>query len=287
MCGTHCIAIVRIHAAQKPVALLRGLTCRIRALDVLKPFPSAGAGEYLTLKEYKLMVEAGQLAPYKGSLPSADAKYAAGWAMKRCAPRPTCWSVSGFACWLQIPPRARSLDHSCTASTQSTLAPKSASGSCTVRLLVQEDARLGQAHEKVPLVGRPPVVSEPNSPFLQLLCCRHVGALTGHAVLGAPTNNPVLQVVMYVVIPGCSEAGRSLLAVDTNVLMERGGRAALAAWLAASDGASALLIPHVRLGAASLLRAACRNLSAATGVLIYEEVVHSYIVSTRRPPVMR
>jgi hypothetical protein len=31
------------------------------------------------------MVEAGQLAPYKGSLPSADAKYAAGWAMKRCA----------------------------------------------------------------------------------------------------------------------------------------------------------------------------------------------------------
>lgn len=30
------------------------------------------------------MVAAGDLAPYKGSLASADAKYAAGWAMKRC-----------------------------------------------------------------------------------------------------------------------------------------------------------------------------------------------------------
>ncbi len=29
------------------------------------------------------MVAEGKLAPYKGSLPSADAKYAAGWAMKR------------------------------------------------------------------------------------------------------------------------------------------------------------------------------------------------------------
>lgn len=44
---------------------------------------TTGGGEFLTLKEYKLMVEAGELAPYKGSLPSADAKYAAGWAMKR------------------------------------------------------------------------------------------------------------------------------------------------------------------------------------------------------------
>lgn len=44
----------------------------------------------------------------------------------------------------------------------------------------------------------------------------------------------------------CSETGRSLLAVDTNVLMERAGRAALTAWLAHTDGAAALLIPHVR-----------------------------------------
>lgn len=44
----------------------------------------------------------------------------------------------------------------------------------------------------------------------------------------------------------CSETGRSLLAVDTNVLMERAGRAALATWLAHTDGAAALLIPHVR-----------------------------------------
>lgn len=29
--------------------------------------------------------------------------------------------------------------------------------------------------------------------------------------------------------------------------MERSGRAALTAWLAATDGAAALLIPHVRL----------------------------------------
>jgi hypothetical protein len=46
---------------------------------------------------------------------------------------------------------------------------------------------------------------------------------------------------------GRSETGRSLLAVDTNVLMQRDGRAALTAWLAHSDGVSALLIPHVRL----------------------------------------
>ena len=35
------------------------------------------------------------------------------------------------------------------------------------------------------------------------------------------------------------------MAVDTNVVMEPSGRAALEKWLAATDGASALLIPHV------------------------------------------
>ena len=44
----------------------------------------------------------------------------------------------------------------------------------------------------------------------------------------------------------CSETGRSLLAVDTNVLMNPAGRAALTAWLRHTDGAAALLIPHVR-----------------------------------------
>ena len=57
-----------------------------KALQCTELLQTAGAGEFLTLKEYKLMVEAGQLAPYKGSLPSADAKYAAGWAMKRFVP---------------------------------------------------------------------------------------------------------------------------------------------------------------------------------------------------------
>lgn len=61
--------------------------------DELDPAPqrcvsNAGGSDFLSLKEYKLMVEAGQLAPYKGSLPSADAKYAAGWAMKRCGCSP-------------------------------------------------------------------------------------------------------------------------------------------------------------------------------------------------------
>jgi hypothetical protein len=44
------------------------------------------------------MVEAGQLAPYKGSLPSADAKYAAGWAMKRCGAHAHTTVLSGA--WL-------------------------------------------------------------------------------------------------------------------------------------------------------------------------------------------
>lgn len=94
-------------------------------------------GDFMTLKEFKLAVLDGVLKPYKGSLTSPDAKYAAGWAMKRSTHR-----------WAK---------------------------------------------------------------------------------------------------PAKGEVGRRLLGVDTNVLMESVGRAALERWLAASDQTAALLIPQAVL----------------------------------------
>jgi hypothetical protein len=89
-----------------------------------------------------------------------------------------------------------------------------------------------------------------------LLSCQALVLQCCNSSTHATVLQPCAAVLHVLCVPGCSEAGRSLLAVDTNVLMERGGRAALAAWLAASDGASALLIPHVRPAAAPLLRTA-------------------------------
>ena len=123
----------------------------------------AGGGDFLTLKEYKLMVAAGQLAPYKGkALPSADAKYAAGWAMKRCAavPQPECvlscasgdmphWQHSSNAALLQCADRLG--QRSGTAHRMLLSSRKKSKRTCKSDLfdMLQAHSRVGKALQKV------------------------------------------------------------------------------------------------------------------------------------------